>query len=418
VLPLLLSLALAAPISSIDVKLGGVGWTRESAVLRLLSTRVGDEYDPATLKRDLSRLRTLGVLYDVAAKVSDDRTSIEVDAKDRWAIFPVVGFRRGGGRTTSRFGVSDHNALFRLFTVYGELSSNADVPFTDGRFGSYVFAEAPRSFGTRFQPGIYWTRDFVDYAAFSSAGAPGYVYDRARHDLRFELHYDLTDEVALIGGADVLHDRFVNSDASHAQGTAPPDADNVAAVAGVQLGFVEQDLSMSRGRELKVLVEASRGGVLGTRSSVTSGSITARGFFVPVPGQNFCAQLSLLGTTGRTDSFLFRAGGLREIRGFSDAAFEGQVLLRGNLEHRVDVGRPTFVIPAIAQLAAFVDGGLVARRADAVAGMDYEGPIASVGVGGRYIPIPFAHAVGRLDFAVGLVPRRTFDISVSGQQFF
>ena len=415
---LLLCIAVAAPIASIDVKLGGVGWTRESAVLRLLSTRVGDEYDPATLQRDLSRLRTLGVLYDVAAKVSDDRTAIEVDAKDRWAVFPVVGFRHGGGRTTARVGVSDHNALFRLFTVYGELSSNADLPFTDGRFGSYVYAEAPRSFGTRFQPGLYWTRDFIDYAAFSSAGAPGYVYDRARHDLRFELHYELSDQVALIGGADVLHDRFGTSDVSRAPGAAPPDVDNVAAVAGVHLGFVEQDLSVSRGRELKVLVEASRGGVLGTRSTVTSGSIAARGFFVPRAGHNFCAQLLVLGTTGRTDSFLFRAGGLREIRGFSDAAFEGQVFLRGNLEHRVDVGRLELGIPAIAQLAAFVDGGVVARRADAVAGVNYQGPIASLGVGGRYIPIPFAHAVGRLDFAAGLVPRRTFDISVSGQQFF
>ncbi len=414
----LLCLALAAPVASIDVKLGGVGWTRETAIRRLLSTRVGDDYDPATLQRDLSRLRTLGVFYDVAAQVSDDHTRIEIDAKDRWAVYPVLGFRHGGGRTTSRFGVSDHNALFRLITIYGDLSSNARIPFTDGKFGSYVYAEAPRTFGTRFQPGFYWTRDFIDYAAFSPAGRAGYVYDRARHDLRLELHYELSDRVSLIGGLDVLHDRFATSEATLAPGAPPPDADNLAAVAGVQLGFVEQELSMSHGREVKVLLQTSRGGVLGTRSSVTAGSIVARGFFVPRPGQNFCVQLALLGTTGRTDSFLFRAGGLREIRGFSDSAFAGQVLLRGNIEHRVDIGRTTFVIPAIAQLAAFVDGGVVARRADAVAGTNYEGPFASAGVGGRYIPIPFAHVVGRLDFAVGLLPRRTFDISLSGQQFF
>lgn len=68
----------------------------------------------ATLRRDLSRLRSLGILYDVAAKVYGEGARIEIDAKNRWAIFPVIGFRRGGGRTTSRFGVSDHNALFRL----------------------------------------------------------------------------------------------------------------------------------------------------------------------------------------------------------------------------------------------------------------------------------------------------------------
>ena len=412
---LLLCLSL---VSGIDVHLGGVGWTRESAILRLMSTRPGEPYQAAVLERDLARLRTLGVLYDVSAKVTGGGTHVEVDAKDRWAIFPVVGFRRGGGRTTSRFGVSDHNALFRLFTVYGELSSNADVPFTDGRFGSYVYAELPRLFGTRFQPGLYWTRDFIDYAAFSHSGAAGYVYDRARHDLRFELRYEVSDLVAVIGGADVLHDRFVTSDVTRAPGAPPPDVDNVAAVAGVQLGFVEQELSQSRGKELKIVGEASRDGVLGTRSSVTSGSVTARGFFVPRAGHNFCAQLMLLGTTGRTDSFLFRSGGLREIRGFIDAYFEGQLMARVNVEHRVDVGRLAFVIPAIAQLAAFVDGGWVLRRAEAVAGANYEGPIASIGLGGRYIPIPFSHAVGRLDFALGLAPRRTFDISLSGQQFF
>ena len=412
---LLLCLAL---ISGIDVHLGGGGWTRESSILRLMSTRPGDAYDPGTLSRDLARLRTLGVLYDVSAQVSADGGRIEVDAKDRWAIFPVAGFRRGGGRTTARFGVSDHNALFRLFTVYAELSSNADIPFTDGRFGSYLYSEIPRIFATRFQPGVYWTRDFIDYAAFSAAGAAGYVYERARHDLRFELRYELSDQVAVIGGADVLHDRFGTSTATHAPGAPPPDVDNVALVAGVQLGFVEQDLSQSRGKELRIVVDASRAGMLGTRAGVASASVTARGFFVPRPAHNFCAQLLLQATTGRTDSFLFHSGGLREIRGFIDAYFEGQLMARANLEHRVDIGRPTFVIPAIAQLAAFVDGGWVGRRADAVAGTSYQGPIASIGVGGRYIPIPFSHAVGRLDFAVGLVPRRTFDISLSGQQFF
>lgn len=411
-------LLLAAAIASVEVHLGGVGWTRESAIRRLMTTQPGEPFVAATLERDLARLRSLGVLYDVAAKVSDDHTRVELEAKDRWAIFPVVGFRRGGGRTTSRFGVSDHNALFRLFTVYGELSSNADVPFTDGRFGSYVYAELPRVFGTRFQPGVYWTRDFIDYAAFSTTGAAGYVYDRARHDVRFELRYEWSDRVAPIIGFDVLHDRFVTSDVSHAPGAPPPGADNFAAIAGVQLGYVEQELSQSRGTELRVVGEASRGGVLGTRTGVTSGSITARGFFVPRPDHNFCVQLMLLGTTGRTDSFLFRSGGLREIRGFVDAYFQGQLMARGNLEHRVDFWRPTFLIRAIAQAAVFTDFGWVGRRADSVAGTAYEGPIASVGVGGRYIPVPFAHAVGRLDFAVALLPRRSFDISFSGQQFF
>ena len=141
-------------------------------------------------------------------------------------------------------------------------------------------------------------------------------------------------------------------------------------------------------------------------------------FLIPREGHNLCAQLLLLGTTGQSDSFLFRAGGLREIRGFVDAFFEGQLMARANLEYRLDVLRMTAPIPAIGQIAAFTDGGWVTSRAGAVAGLDYQGPIESVGVGVRYIPIPFARVVGRLDLAVGIIPRRTLDISFSGQQFF
>jgi hypothetical protein len=36
----------------------------------------------------------------------------------------------------------------------------------------------------------------------------------------------------------------------------------------------------------------------------------------------------------------------------------------------------------------------------------------------RWIPIPFARAVGRLDVAMGMVPQRRIDISLGGQQFF
>jgi hypothetical protein len=44
--------------------------------------------------------------------------------------------------------------------------------------------------------------------------------------------------------------------------------------------------------------------------------------------------------------------------------------------------------------------------------------VASAGLGLRWIPIPFARAVGRLDVAVGMVPERRVDISLGGQQFF
>jgi hypothetical protein len=44
--------------------------------------------------------------------------------------------------------------------------------------------------------------------------------------------------------------------------------------------------------------------------------------------------------------------------------------------------------------------------------------VASAGIGLRWIPIPFARAVGRIDVAMGMYPERRFDISLGGQQFF
>src|SRR5206468_1330099 len=105
---------------------------------------------------------------------------------------PVFGLRHGGGRTTARFGVSDHNVAGELATAYAEVNSNTDIPFVQGGpYGSFVYFEFPRLFGTGFTSGVYWTRDFVDYASWSSTGAEGYLYDRQRHDLRAELRYEL-----------------------------------------------------------------------------------------------------------------------------------------------------------------------------------------------------------------------------------
>src|ERR1700694_5558822 len=109
-------------------------------------------------------LRGRGILYDVSAHLDGSR--VEIEAADRWSLLPVLGFRRGGGRTTTHVGVTDHNAFGKLFTLYGELTSNAEVPFVGGdRLGSYVYAEVPRVFGTRLTPFISWTRDFLDFAS-------------------------------------------------------------------------------------------------------------------------------------------------------------------------------------------------------------------------------------------------------------
>ncbi|HWE26258.1 MAG TPA: hypothetical protein VG496_20145, partial [Myxococcales bacterium] len=66
----------------------------------------------------------------------------------------------------------------------------------------------------------------------------------------------------------------------------------------------------------------------------------------------------------------------------------------------------------------FTDLGWVGKRGDAVAGLPYSGPVASIGMGVRWIPIPFARAVARIDVAMGVYPETRPDVSLGGQQFF
>ena len=410
---MLAALILALPlVTQLDVVVQGPGWTSPAAVRRVIDTREGRLLDLTELERDLARLRSLAIFSEVAARTDGGR--VEVEVTDRWTLLPVVGVRRGGGRTTSRVGISDHNAFGQLATAYGELTSNADLPFvarrSADRIGNLVYLEVPWLFGTRLTPFWSWTRDFLDFAAFAGSG-PGYLYDRARYALRTELRYELTPLFSVLVGAEARKDRYRTSEVTHAPGTPPAATDTRSAIAGGQVGYIEDFVSQQRGTELRLTGEAADSGPL-------SATLQARGFFIPAARHNLCLQLFVQGTTGHEESFLFRSGGLREIRGFIDDYFAGAFMARANAEWRVDVLREDLIVPFIGQVAAFTDSGYVAGRRGAVAGLDYQGPILSAGAGLRAIPVPFARAVGRLDFAFGLVPRRTFDISFSGQQFF
>ena len=288
----------------------------------------------------------------------------------------------------------------------------------DDRLGSFVYVRVPRVLGSRFSPGVYWTREFLDYGRFAPGGRPTFVYDRQRHELRFETRYEVTDLFSASAGVTFSRDRFSQSSLSPATGQLPDAGQGTWLVLGAQAGMVEEQLSMLRGTQVEVTGAHAIRGVLGSDVSATSFAATVRSFWLPAPGRNLCAQIVARTTTGRSDALLFRAGGLREIRGFPDAYFQAQQLVHGNLELRADVLRTNVIVPAIGQVAGFTDLGWVGSRAAAVAGLPYTGPVASAGVGLRWIPIPFARAVGRLDVAVGMVPERRVDISLGGQHFF
>ena len=112
-----------------------------------------------------------------------------------------------------------------MFSLYGEVTSNADVPFVGhgpaDRLGSYVYARVPRAFGTRLTPGVYWTREYLDYARFAPGGQPVFLYDRQRHELRFDTRYELTDLFSASAGITFTRDRFSPSPLSPSAGQLP-----------------------------------------------------------------------------------------------------------------------------------------------------------------------------------------------------
>src|SRR5258706_5974567 len=126
-----LLLAAAPKVERVDVDLGGVGHTKANAVRRLMTTRDGTLLDEETLRRDVARLRSTGILYDVEERTfaGQNGARVAVSLKDRWTLLPMFGLRRGRGPTPARARLSDHKALRQLFSPYGGVSSHADAPF-------------------------------------------------------------------------------------------------------------------------------------------------------------------------------------------------------------------------------------------------------------------------------------------------
>ena len=411
----------AAPVvSSIVIEVSGRNTTEPGAVRRLMNTQEGVPLDPVKLENDLLRLRATSVLYEVSAEQEeeDDGTRLTVKVRDRWSLLPVFGLRRGGGRTTTRLGISERNALGKLLQIYGEFTSSSDIPFQAiGRIGSYLGLVAPRINGSPFSAAIFWQREFLDFTGWGRDFERAAVYDRNRHLVRAEARWELSDLVTAAITGTVFNDSYAANDASPAKVTLPGRARTAALSAELSLGLVDDRVTSLRGSEARFALEGARAGLVSDFSFIAA-TASLRSFFIPRAGHNLGLQIVAQATTARDDSHLFRAGGLLEIRGFPDAFFLGQRLVRANLEHRIELFRPTLFLPTAIQAVGFVEGGFVSGRADAIAGSNYEGPIASAGGGLRIVVIPLTRAVIRVDVASGLWPTRTLDISVGGQQFF
>src|SRR5258706_34277 len=122
-----LLLAAAPKVERVDVDLGGVGHTKANAVRRLMTTRDGTLLDEETLRRDVARLRSTGILYDVEERTfaGQNAARVALSLKDRWTLLPMFGLRRGGGRTAARARLSDHQTFRQPFSLYRQVSRRA-----------------------------------------------------------------------------------------------------------------------------------------------------------------------------------------------------------------------------------------------------------------------------------------------------
>jgi len=407
-----------ALLDEILVEVSGRNTTSPDSVRRMMNTQEGSLLDRKQLENDLLRLRATGVLYDVSAEEGEEGQRLTVRVHDRWSLVPLFGLRRGGGRTNAKLGIVDRNFLGRLVQLSAEATSASDIPFSSVRsLGSYIWFYIPRIAGSRLSTGVYWQREFLDLSGWNEVGDRIRTFDRNRHLVRAEGRYELRDLVTAAIVSQVFNDSYAFNQTSPFPTALPPRGRTATLGLELAIGLMDDRVISMEGTELKITIDGARAGLVSDFSFVMA-TASLRSFYIPGPRHNLGGQIAAQLTTARDDSHLFRAGGLLEIRGFPDAYFLGQRMLRGNLEYRFDLQHLTVLVPMMLQLVAFVDGGLVDGRADAIGGFRYQGPFVSTGVGARIVVIPVTRAVLRADLATGLWPRNTIDFSVGGQQFF
>lgn len=411
-------------VASIDVVIKGAQRTNADAVKRLMTTREGRPLSARTLERDLARLRGTQMIYDTEARIemSPAGPRVMIELRDKHAFFVYAGVRRGGARTISRVGLSDGDFLRRLVRVWGEINSGADVPFvaksSADKIGTGLHAVWPRLLGSRLTPSLDWDRTFFDFAALDRDGSVGLVYDRDRTQIGGALRWEITDLLSVAMTTTTYADHYHLDTRSLVEGTVPRSGRTTSIGGEVAFGQVTEWLSRYEGWQVAAGGDLAARGALGSDFNVLSGYLTVKSLWVLSPLHNTGMQVVAAGTNGRGDAHLLKAGGLYEIRGFRDATFFSQQLVRANVEHRIQFWEPRWPLHAVAQVVGFVDGGYTGSRADAVAGLPYQGAILSAGAGLRCNVVPLARAIGRVDFAFAMHPLARFDLAFGVQQFF
>ena len=109
--------------------------TREAVISRELLFAVGDRYDPALIAETERNLRALPFLRRAEAEASVNKqgtVDVVVRTYDAWSLEVVANFKRAGGSTSLKGGLTEHNIL-------GQGKLGSAVYSRDGRVDSKAF---------------------------------------------------------------------------------------------------------------------------------------------------------------------------------------------------------------------------------------------------------------------------------------
>ena len=110
-------------ISEFSLQISGPGWTKPVVIERGFSQKLGQPFDSKALWEDVARVQNFEIFQSVTASVAaaTDSVSIDVQAIDRWSVFPVFQPTYGGDVFHLILGVREANFLGRAqdVTIFG-----------------------------------------------------------------------------------------------------------------------------------------------------------------------------------------------------------------------------------------------------------------------------------------------------------
>jgi outer membrane protein assembly factor BamA len=394
------SVALAAPTGEIvrAIEIRGAKKMRVSRVLQYMDTKVGGDFDPDVLTRDVETIRSWMYFEYVRPTVmrAADGVRIAIEIKEKWTIIPELDAQYGGGAYLFKLGIKDTNFLgYRQEAMaYGGYRAGdwlAGMRFIEPRI-------AGSRFGLRFEAMRTFYADPVYVSPNDHPPAYELVLDSLGGELRLEREFSRVLRAGIAYG--YARDRAKRSPDSRSErppaGAFPIPEESTSAYAALWMkaGRVVFDQYLYRGVSLESTLRLYDP-ALGASESFERLTADFR-FYVPVPGRmNATGRLLIGAETSQDLTQQFTIGGLDTLRGYPDRRYRGRDLAAANFEYRWVAGSWwwfTYMFLAMADVATTWNGAADSWST----GDDLH---ASAGLGFRWIAHKWDNAVVRIDVA-------------------